>query len=84
MIRLNGSYMYQVGFTLHPLQSVNTTWTNGQLYGVTFNAERWLDILLNNSLYKLQTAFASGQELLATLKEVNVKLMSDDIEFGDK
>jgi len=84
MIRVSGSFLYELGFRLHPLQSFSTNWTNGQVYGHTFTAETWCDTLLHNSVYKLQTCVASGAELLATLKEFNAHFMKAETKSDDK
>jgi hypothetical protein len=84
MIRVSGSFLYELGFRLHPLQSLNVDWTNGQVYAFSFLAESWVDTLLNNSVYKLQTCYASGSELLGSLKEFNTHFLKAETKADAK
>jgi len=71
MIRLDGNFLYQVGAALHPLQSINQNWTKGQTWLALLSAENWLDSLLNRSVYRLQTSWASGNQLLSTMRAIS-------------
>ena len=70
MIRIDGYFMFQVGAALRPLKSVTQKWNKQYLRGRLYTAEHWLDTLLNNSVYKLQTCRLSGNTLLETIRRI--------------
>lgn len=84
MIKISGSFLYQVGAELRPLQTIGQKWTKGQVYGRLISAENWLETLLLRSVYKLQTSYASGNELLQTIKRVMTDYMKKETSFDDQ
>lgn len=70
MIRVDPYFLYQVGAAIRPLVGVSETWTKAQIRSILWGAGSWLDTLINNSVYRLQTCQISGQELLQTVRRI--------------
>lgn len=70
MIRVDPYFLYQVGAAIRPLVAVTPEWTKNQLRGRLLTAEHWVDTLINNSVYKLPTSWASGDALLKTIRRL--------------
>jgi hypothetical protein len=75
MLRVDGFYLYQVGYQIHPLSKLRApsgsdpgTETDDAL-GLLAIAEGALDRLLTKSVFRLRTSSQAGGKLLAAVKE---------------
>lgn len=84
MIRIDGNFLYQLGAEIRPLQSIHQNMTKNQVWMTLWNAETWLDALLNRSVYRLQTSWASGIALLNTIRRIKEEYGKEDITNDQK
>ncbi|HTF14207.1 MAG TPA: hypothetical protein VK643_06025 [Burkholderiales bacterium] len=84
VIRIDGNFLYQVGAEIRPLLGIAQSWTKGDVLGHLWSAERWLDLLLNRSVYRLQTSWPSGTELLVTVKRLAREYMKPEANFAEQ
>lgn len=82
MIRIDPYFLYQVGAAIRPLVDVKIDANKNDLRLLLWDAEQWLDVLLNKSIYRLQTSRASGFELLELIRAVVQECA--DSKAGDK
>lgn len=82
MQRVDGHYLYVVGYQIHPLSEFKTNSSSPDVPGTSY-AEAWLplvvagsslDILLSRSVFRLKTSVQAGQLLLTTIKDVRGKI----------
>ena len=84
MIRINAYFLYQVGGAIHPILGINSDWTKTQIRMPLWQAESWLDILLNKSVYRLQTCRASGDELLETIRRIQNQFSQAGVNLDEQ
>lgn len=70
MIRIDGYFFYQVGASLRPLSQINAEWKKGDIRIHIWNSAYWLDLLLNQSVFRLKTSRPKGNALLAVLRRI--------------
>jgi hypothetical protein len=85
MQRVDGFYLYTVGFQVHPLSELRaydmgphqpaTNYAQAQL--PLYVAESALDVLVTRSIFRLRTSYQSGQNLLAAIRVLRVKIDAD-------
>jgi hypothetical protein len=84
MLRVDGYFLYQVGAAVRPLTSVDEKWSKPYLRGRLWPAGHWLDTLLNNSIYKLQTCRQHGNTLLETINRIQKDYAEESKADADK
>lgn len=89
MQRIDGAYLYQLGYQLHPLHGLSGAHesnpsTVGDAFFMVVVAEGVLDTFLHNSIYKIRFARHSGEQLLGAIRALSAKsfsgAMSDPID----
>lgn len=83
MIKVDGYFLYQLGTEIHPLTTVSTSTTKGALVSIVWSVERWLDALLNHSVFGLRLSWQSGTTLLATVRRVKDAYSKDGVKWED-
>lgn len=68
MIRIDGSYLYSIGYSVHPLNNLEPDAPFPQWIVPLYVAQNALDELLNRSVFRLATSRAAGQELLGVIQ----------------
>ncbi|HEY3800787.1 MAG TPA: hypothetical protein VGL58_20730 [Caulobacteraceae bacterium] len=81
MQRIDGNYLYSLGWKLHPLSTIfgeneQGAMTYGMAFAIAYFAEIALDELLNQSIFKLRFSYQSGQALLKSVKQIT------EVAFG--
>lgn len=85
MIRVDGFYLYQVGFQIHPLSefrhadsAIGKATTLEETRFPIYIAESALEALLSRSVFRLKTSNQPGQALLAAMRDLKGKLEAAD------
>lgn len=68
MIRIDGFYLYSAGYSIHPLSTIQQGAAFQDSLYTLFIAQSTLEMLLERSVFQLQTSRAAGQKLLDALK----------------
>jgi len=95
MIRVDGFYLYQVGYQIHPLSELRAalgadlgTKVEDAFFPL-FVAEGALETLLTRSVFRLRTSVQAGQELLAAIRATQNRVAQAErgkderLQFGD-
>jgi hypothetical protein len=81
MLRINGSFLYEMGYKIHALEGIKLTDhqapTLGKAWLPLYVAESALEALLNQSIFQLRTSRQSGLELLTVVRNVFEKIDLD-------
>lgn len=82
MIRINGFYIYQLGYSIHPLASIKQGIKFEEVIVDLYVAQNGLSGLLNQSVFPLKTSRAAGNNLLEVIKALVANPQrTDPIEF---
>jgi hypothetical protein len=79
MQRIDGHYLYRLGYQLHPLGSITKDMTYDDVYYSLLIAEGALEPLLHNSVFKLRTSYRVGTQLLTAIKAVRESITGEKI-----
>lgn len=80
MQRVDGNYLYQVGYKIHPIASFRYSapgvkgTTHGEAYFPLLVAEGALEPFIQRSVFQLRTSQSDGQALLNAIKHVREKI----------
>jgi hypothetical protein len=70
MLRIDGFYLYQTGYSIHPLADIQPGKKVSESIVPLFVAENALEALLARSVFSLKTCWTSGQKLLEAIRKL--------------
>jgi len=73
MIAIDGSYLYKVGSSVHPIDSLSADWTYGQAWFPLYVAEGELERFITSSVFRLPTSQPNAQALITTCRTIREK-----------
>lgn len=84
MIKVDAYFLFQVGAAIHPISSLGQNWTKGQVRSQLWSASYWLNVLLNNSVYRLTTCRISGNQLLETMERIKSDYEKEGVNLNEQ
>lgn len=76
MQRIDGNYLYTVGYQLRSVWNLSDTATYSQVFLPLANAEQALDPFLHQSVFKFRYCLVSGEQLLAWIRWIKNKALA--------
>lgn len=84
MIKIDGFYIYSIGYSLHPLADMRAGQPYDNWYIPVLVARGHLEALLQRSVFKLKASVAAGNKLMAALKQFdNRETVEGNIEIWE-